>query len=181
MSRIRHCKAALSQPLIHLSAANSSMSGPTGGFSGATRPSLDLLQSGLSLYYTLEVLITTQWLSFTAFSFLSSASGSKVWQSFRPSVSAWFLSALFHVRDSSLCFVVRCRRLLTFRSTSSPVRNVSWRCWHFAFVLPLFIFCMESLFFFSGSIGIFNLTSYIYFAIVWCVTLILNFCAGVCI
>lgn len=159
-SLIGHCKAMVSWLLIRLTAANSSMSGPTGGFSGTTYPSLDLLQNGPSLYYTSEDLITTQWLSFAFFSFLFKQ---QVGQ--RSDKSLGLLSAhdlfllCFMSETAAYVFFKSCRRLLTFRSISLPVRNVSWHRWHFVFVLPLFIFCMKRLrcFLFSGSIGIFIL------------------------
>lgn len=68
---VGYYKAVVSWLLIRLSAANSNMSGPTGGFSGAARPSLDLFQNGPSLYYASKDLITTEWLSFAYFSCLS--------------------------------------------------------------------------------------------------------------
>ena len=57
-------KAGVSSLLIRHSAANGSMSGPTGGPSGATWPSLNLFQTGARLCYTSKDLITTEWLSF---------------------------------------------------------------------------------------------------------------------
>lgn len=71
------CKAAVSPLLIRRSAANGSISGPTGGSSGATWPCLELFQNGPSLYYTSKHLITTEWLSFAFFSRLSSSKWGK--------------------------------------------------------------------------------------------------------
>lgn len=61
---VGYSKTAVSSLLIRHSAANGSMSGPTGGPSGATWPSLNLFQTGARLCYTSKDLITTEWLSF---------------------------------------------------------------------------------------------------------------------